>query len=57
MRQLVFASGPSIGFLPVRVELEILAALTAVFVLAAKYWLDRLERIAVQEGSLTDRRR
>jgi ABC-2 type transport system permease protein len=57
MRQLVFASGPSIGFLPVGVELEILAALTVVFVLAAKYWLDRLERIAVQEGSLTDRRR
>jgi ABC-2 type transport system permease protein len=57
MRQLVFASGPSIGFLPVRVEFEILAALTVVFVLAAKYWLDRLERIAVQEGSLTDRRR
>jgi ABC-2 type transport system permease protein len=57
MRQLVFASGPSIGFLPVRVELEALAALTVVFIVAAKYWLDRLERIAVQEGSLTDRRR
>jgi ABC-2 type transport system permease protein len=57
MRQLVFASGASIGFLPVRVELEALAALTVVFLVAAKYWLDRLERLAVQEGSLTDRRR
>ena len=57
MRQLVFAIGPSIGFLPVRVELELLATLTVVFVVAAKYWLDRLERVAIQEGSLTDRRR
>jgi ABC-2 type transport system permease protein len=56
MRQLVFTSGPAIGLFSITVELEALAALTVTFVLAAKYWLNRLERVAVQEGSLTDRR-
>jgi ABC-2 type transport system permease protein len=57
MRQLLFASGASIGFLPVRVEIAVLALLSVIFIAAAKYWLDRMERLAIQEGSLTDRRR
>jgi ABC-2 type transport system permease protein len=57
MRQLMFASGPSLGLLSVRVEIAILAILSVVFVLAAKHWLDRMERLAIAEGSLTDRRR
>jgi ABC-2 type transport system permease protein len=57
MRQLVFASGPSIGFLSVRLEIELLAVMTIVFVAGAKYWLDRMEKLAVREGTLTDRRR
>jgi ABC-2 type transport system permease protein len=57
MRQLMFASGPAIGFLPVRTEIIALMALSVVFVTAAKYWLDKLERLAIQEGTLTDRRK
>jgi hypothetical protein len=57
MRQLVFASGPSIGFLSIQLEIALLCALTAIFVAGAKYWLDRMERFAIQEGTLTDRAR
>jgi ABC-2 type transport system permease protein len=57
MRQLMFSSGPAIGFLPVRTEIIGLAALSVVFVTAAKYWLDKVERLAVLEGTLTDRRK
>jgi ABC-2 type transport system permease protein len=57
MRQLVFAAGPSLGFLSVRLEIALLAALAVVFVAAARYWLAYMERLAVAEGTLTDRRR
>jgi ABC-2 type transport system permease protein len=57
MRQLMFASGPDIGFLPVRTEIIGLVILSAVFVTAAKFWLDKVERLAILEGTLTDRRR
>jgi len=57
MRQLMFSSGPAIGFLPVRKEIVGLVFLSVVFVTAAKYWLDKMERLAVQEGTLTDRRK
>ncbi|MCS6909603.1 MAG: ABC transporter permease [Anaerolineales bacterium] len=57
MRQLVFASGPSLGFLSVEVEIAILSVLAVVFIAAAKFWLDFMERKAIEEGTLTDRRR
>jgi ABC-2 type transport system permease protein len=57
MRQLLFSNGPDIGFLPVRTEIIVLVSLSVLFVTAAKYWLDKVERLAVQEGTLTDRRR
>lgn len=57
MRQLVFASGPALGFLSVPIEIGVLILLSVAFITAAKYWLDRMERLAVQEGTLTDRRR
>ena len=57
MRQLMFSSGPAIGFLPVRTEILALVFLSVTFVTAAKYWLDKMERLAVQEGTLTDRRK
>ena len=57
MRQLTFASGPTLGFLSVPVEIIILLILAIVFVAAAKYWLDFMTRKAVAEGTLTDRRR
>lgn len=57
LRQLVFASGPSLGFLSVPVEIGVLLALAVIFIVAAKYWLDRVERMAIEEGTLSDRRR
>lgn len=57
IRQLAFASGPTLGFISVPIEIGVLAVLAVAFVAAAKYWLDRMERLAIQEGTLTDRRR
>lgn len=57
MRQLMFASGPTLGFLSVPIEIGILAVLSVVFVIAARHWLGVVERRAVREGTLTDRRR
>jgi ABC-2 type transport system permease protein len=57
MRQLVFASGPSLGFLSVPVEIGALVILSVVFIAASKYWLNHIERLAMREGTLTDRRR
>jgi ABC-2 type transport system permease protein len=57
MRQLVFANGPALGFLPVSVEIGLLVVLSVAFLVASKYWIDRIERLARQEGTLTDRRR
>ncbi|HLB47738.1 MAG TPA: ABC transporter permease [Anaerolineales bacterium] len=57
MRQLVFASGPTLGFISVPIEIGALVVLSAGFIAAAKYWLSRIERLAIQEGTLTDRRR
>ena len=57
MRQLVFASGPTLGFISVPIEIDVLVVLSIVFIVAARYWLGRMERRAVQEGTLTDRRR
>jgi len=57
MRQLVFETGPTLGFLPVSAEIAILAALAVLFVAAARWWLRVVERKAVREGTLTDRRR
>ncbi len=53
IRQLVFESGPSLGYLSVRVEVVLLAALTAVFLLTARWSLGAMERAAVAEGRLT----
>jgi ABC-2 type transport system permease protein len=57
MRQLTFKSGPTLGFLSVEIEILSLLILSVVFIGAAKYWLDFMERKAVEEGTLTDRRR
>jgi ABC-2 type transport system permease protein len=57
MRQLVFASGPTLGWLPVEIEIAVLVVLSIVFIAAAKYWLGFMERKAIEEGTLTDRRR
>ena len=57
MRQLVFPSGPSLGFLSVPIELGILVILSIIFLISARYLLAYMERLAIREGRLTDSRR
>jgi ABC-2 type transport system permease protein len=57
MRQLVFETGPSLGFLSVQVEILILFILSIVFLIAARLMLARMEKLAIQEGRLTENRR
>jgi ABC-2 type transport system permease protein len=57
MRQLVFPSGASLGFLPVRVEIGVLVGLAVAFLIGAKLLLDYMERLAIREGRLTESRR
>jgi ABC-2 type transport system permease protein len=57
MRQLVFAEGPTLGFLSVSIELGILVLLGLVFLVGARYLLRYMERLAIREGRLTDSRR
>jgi ABC-2 type transport system permease protein len=57
MRQLVFESGQSLGFLPVRVEIIILLILSIVFLFTARLMLIHMEKLAIREGRLTENRR
>ena len=57
MRQLVFASGPALGFLDTKTEALILAGLGVVFLIAAKLLLDYMEKLALREGRITENRR
>jgi ABC-2 type transport system permease protein len=56
MRQLVFASGPTLGFLDVRLEILLLVVLSIVFLIGAKVLLGYMERLAIREGRITDSR-
>jgi ABC-2 type transport system permease protein len=57
MRQLVFPSGPTLGFLTVQLEILILIILSIVFLIGAYFLLKYMERLAVREGRLTEVRR
>jgi ABC-2 type transport system permease protein len=57
MRQLVFSSGVTFGFLSVAVEIAILSALCVLFLVAAKILLAHMERLAIREGRITENRR
>ena len=57
MRQLVFPTGASVGFLSVQVEVLLLILLSIGFIWGAKLMLDRMERLARREGRLTDTRK
>lgn len=57
MRQLVFPSGPALGFLTVRLEIILLLVLSIIFVFGARYLLAHLEKLAIREGRLTESRR
>ena len=56
MRQLVFPSGATLGFLSVTVEIGILLILCVIFLLAAKLLLAKMERLAIREGRITESR-
>jgi ABC-2 type transport system permease protein len=57
MRQLVFSTGASLGFLDTRLELGILIGLCIVFLFGARALLAYMERLAIREGRLTESRR
>ena len=56
IRQLSFSSGREMGFLDVRVEMGALAGLCVLFLIGARLMLQRLERLAIAEGRLTEAR-
>jgi hypothetical protein len=53
----VFASGATLGFLNVKLEAVVLAALSILFIAGAKFLLDYMERLAIKEGRITENRR
>jgi len=57
MRQLIFPTGFQFGFMTVQLEIYILAALSVVFLVTAKFLLARVEKLAVREGRITESRR
>jgi ABC-2 type transport system permease protein len=57
MRQLIFESGPSLGFLSVKIEIISLIILSIIYVTAAKFLLAHIEKLAMREGRLTENRR
>jgi ABC-2 type transport system permease protein len=57
MRQLLFPGNPTFGFLRVDYEIAALLVMGILFVAASKFALDYMERLAMREGRLTERRR
>ncbi|MEN6394580.1 MAG: ABC transporter permease [Anaerolineaceae bacterium] len=57
MRQLSFASGASLGFLSVPVEIAVLSILSVVFLVGSHYLIRYMEKLAIREGRLTENRR
>jgi ABC-2 type transport system permease protein len=57
MRQIMFPTGSALGFLTVGVEIFILIILSILFLIGAYFLLAHLEKLAIQEGRLTESRR
>ena len=57
MRQLVFSGGATFGFLSVPLEIAILSGLCVIFIITAKWLLNKMERLAIKEGRITENRR
>jgi ABC-2 type transport system permease protein len=57
MRQLMFSSDPTLGFLSVPVELAILVVLAVLFITGAYFALAKLEQVGRRQGRLIERRR
>ena len=55
MRQLLFAANVDFGFLPVELEVSILAGLSVLYIAAALFMLRYMERLAIRQGKITDR--
>lgn len=56
MRQLIFPSGATLGFLDVPSETLILLGLCVLFLLGARLLLGYMERLAIREGRITESR-
>lgn len=57
MRQLVFPSGPALGFVTVAIEILALMVMSILFIIGARFLLSYLEKLAIHEGRLTESRR
>ena len=57
MRQLVFKSGPTLGFISVPIEIIVLSALSVIFLFTSRLLLAHMEKLAIREGRLTENRR
>lgn len=57
MRQLVFPSGDTIGFLSITIEITVLLILCILFVVGAYFLLAYMERLSIREGRITESRR
>lgn len=57
MRQLVFPTGPALGFVSVQIEIIVLVFLSIIFLVAARALLNYMERLAIREGRITENRR
>jgi ABC-2 type transport system permease protein len=57
MRQLIFAAGPTLGFLNVSLEVGILVGLSVIFLTGAHFLLIYIEKVAIREGRLIESRR
>ncbi len=57
MRQLVFPMNSFEPFLSINLEIGILIVLAMVFIFGAKWFLAKMEKLAVREGRLTESRR
>ena len=56
IRQLVFASGATLGFLSPKIESAALFAMSLVFLVSARLSIRYMERLAITEGRLTESR-
>jgi ABC-2 type transport system permease protein len=57
MRQLLFTTDPTLGFLSVPMETGILVVLAVIFITGAGIALAKLEKVGRQEGRLIEKRR
>jgi len=57
MRQLSFPLGSFPPFLSVEIEIATLIALSLIFMVGARFFLNKMEKLAIREGRLTESRR